>query len=442
MPRYPSDSQSPTPGRTFVFGPQRGTKLDIDASVIGSHRPIESGHYKQRDFSAQSNEAHNIAQLRQATESALQNLPAWETANTHDAARKAIIVCDALVASLTSAPDRALMKRGELSAKTLLSMPWSSFGNLLGLDSEDACLTDLADRIKHFVDVVDASEADADITDELTILDFNDVAVKAVESLRAQLEFALSVRHSPITSRESDTIAEVVGQAYPKAPDIDSLTHSVVRIGCVVLVASIIGAPLGAAIFHETVTAAAAKAAIASLVASTTGEVLNYGLKSRKYHNDEAVFIRCHAQLQVSLGNYCDLDSSGRPEERDIGWAHVAADSYAAQLAAVGLDWRQKADYASTLQELREATTGRRHGDQLRVWLPRLNGFLGTLAEKDDNAITEDDGFQCDWPLDGDVFEDPESPYVARPFGQEVDDSPTRRRNPGIQEIKREDFEY
>lgn len=109
-------------------------------------------------------------------ESALQELPLYEVRNAQEWARqwvpKAIVVCDALEASLAGpeTPEEGLVMRGELSAHVLRDLPWESLGDILGLDPKHPSLLELSSKIREFVEIVDSSDTGQDLSEEVDIL--------------------------------------------------------------------------------------------------------------------------------------------------------------------------------------------------------------------------------------------------------------------------------
>jgi hypothetical protein len=244
-------------------------------------------------------------------ESALQESPPYEVRSAQKWARqwvpKAIVACHALEASLTGpeAPEESSVIRGELSAHVLQDLPWESLGVILGLDPEHPSLSELSSKIREFVETVDASEANQDLSEEIDILASYDAAVGAVRELRKKLNSVSSA-----TTPDAHITAEaVLGWRAPL--DAGSLTESAMRIGVAVLVCSTFGAPLGAMVFHEPLLSAGVKAGITSLIGSTAAELVNHELKGQKQHSPEAVFDRCNDQLLPSLNNDSERTGGG-----------------------------------------------------------------------------------------------------------------------------------
>jgi hypothetical protein len=300
---------------------------------------------------------------------------------------KAIVVCDALEASLTAspeAPEKDLMTRGELSAHVLKDLHWESLGAILGLDRDHPSLPELRSKICDFIEVVEAGDVNQDLSEPLKTLAAYHAAVDAVRGLRNELRSVAAVLATP----EADNITEVVLGKPAPIEAAGSLAEAAMRIGGAVLVGSAVG-PLGAAIFHDPLLGAAVKAGISSLIGSTTIELLNHGLNSKKLHSPEAVFGRCHDQLLTSLGNYGELTAGANLDELVVARANLTMDSYAARLATIRLDWPDKDQYWETIERLQGEIDRSKELQKLGAWSSRLHSLAQNL--KDQRSIDEPD---------------------------------------------------
>jgi hypothetical protein len=201
-----------------------------------------------------------------------------------------------------------------------------------------------------------------------------------------------------------------------------------------------VGAPVGAEIFHEPLVSAGVKAGITSLIGSTTAELMNYRIKSSKLHSPEAVFGRCHDQLLTSLENYSGLTAGASREELVIARAHLVTDAYAARLATIRLDWPAKDQYWATVEGLQNAIGRGEAPQKLTVWRPRLWHLAQSLkdcdgidlqegSKQEDEAAVQPKGLDEDYPtVTQQPNQDLNSKYVA---GSDMSSEP-KIRQPGI----------
>lgn len=343
-------------------------------------------------------------------ESTLRECPPYALWSARQWARqwipKAIVVCDALEASLTGppvTPEMGLVMRGELSAHVLQNLPWESLGIILGLDRKHPSLSELNLKIRDFVEVVEAGDTSQDLLEPLKTLAAYDAAVEAVRGLRSELKSVASILVTP----EADNIAEVALGKLAPLDAADSLTDSAMRIGAAVLVCSTLGAPLGAMIFHEPLLSAGAKAGITSLIGSTTAELVNHEIKSRKLHSPEAAFARCHDQLLTSLENYSALTAGASWEELVVARAHLVTDAYAARLATIRLDWPYKSQYWKMVEGLQNEIDRDEEPQTLTVWLPRLQSQAQSLKARPPLKAPSQLGTPDDLPIEDQEMIDP-----------------------------------
>jgi hypothetical protein len=393
--RMPGPVTRPLPGAR-VFRPggddsapvsdSTGRDIVDDAKTTSDHKN-RAGPVSIRE---DDNKLTQLAASVSSLEFTLREFPAYEVRNAQRWALqwipKEIVVCDALEVSLTGppeeplteppgepvGPEKKLMMRGELSAHVLQELPWESLGVILGLDRDHPSLLELSSKIGDFIKAVETCGTSQALTETW------EDAVEAVCELRAQLESVASI----LTNIEADNVAEVALGRRAPLEAAGSLSESALRIGTTVLVGSIIGAPLGAAIFHEPLLSAGVKAGITSLIGSTTAELVNREIKSEKQHRPEAAFCRCHDQLLMSLDDYSALTSGACREELVVARAHLVADAYAARLATIRLDWPAKDQYWATIEGLQKEID---HGEKLqnlKVWRSRLSLLAQGLEEK------------------------------------------------------------
>jgi hypothetical protein len=143
-----------------------------------------------------------------------------------------------------------------------------------------------------------------------------------------------------------------------------------------------VGAPLDAIIFHEPLISAGMQAGTASLIGSTTAELVNHKIETKRRHTPEATFGRCHDQLLTSLDNYCALTTEASREEFVVARAHLVMDAYAARLATLRLNWHAKDQYWATIEGLQNAINRGEAPQKLTVWRPRLWSLAQSLEDQ------------------------------------------------------------
>lgn len=161
-----------------------------------------------------------------------------------------------------------------------------------------------------------------------------------------------------------------------------SLLDTVFKIGCGVLVASMIGAPVGAALFHDALITAAVKAGVATLIGQTAAETLNYKVKERKARSPQKVFDRSHDLFVKSIESYRSLKSSASSEEVEVARARLVMDGYAAALASLRFGTKHAAAYRDSVADLQRSLSEGSGDLHLNLRAARFNALAADVRLK------------------------------------------------------------